>query len=36
MEYLRINESGQITLPSAVLEEMGIETGMELKVVKNN
>ena len=36
MECLRVNESGQITLPTGVMEEMGIETGMELKFVKNN
>ena len=27
MEYLRVNESGQITLPRGIMEKLGLENG---------
>ena len=36
MQSIRVNDSGQINIPSVVTEMMGIEKGEELVVLKRN
>jgi len=36
MQNIRVNDSGQITIPPAITEELGIEKGEEFKILKRD
>ena len=36
MQSVRVNDSGQITIPPVLMEELGIEKGKEIRIIKKD